>query len=283
MNYGCPIQDSFGNGCGCPILTYHHFDPPWAGNFIHNPEGMIALCPEHHLQADAGLWTNKQLVYFKKNPFVNDIIKVKWPWQTETLVMKVGPSLVMGSGSPIRLDGSPIMRFRPHEIEDLGINAILFDAEIRDINRNKWLKIDDGWFDLRLKNTTNLLFTAQTKTILAENSDETFIKMQFKKYSLNDFRNWIESFIDKEDICRSAKKTVEDVGAIDSDGNVPVVIIEGKFKTKKVAVEIKGDKMFFESFLPGLQESFYWHSWIVDDERRAILTLDTGQEFFSLG
>lgn len=44
VNFGCPVRHVDGTGCGSPILTFHHFDPPWATCFAHHPEGMIALC-----------------------------------------------------------------------------------------------------------------------------------------------------------------------------------------------------------------------------------------------
>jgi hypothetical protein len=283
VNYGCPVRYSDGGGCGCPILTFHHFDPPWVGNYVHNPAGMIALCPGHHHQADGGLWTREQLRQFKKNPFVDDVLRIQWPWQTETLVMKVGPSLVMGSGSPIRLDGHPALRFYPHIIEGFGVRTILFDSDIRDANKKRWLRISDGWFDLRLERTTDVIFAPQTKTITAKHDDQTLISLQFRKYRLDDFKNWISSFMTKTETATSEQKTVENVGAVDSDGYVPVVILEVKFRTDKVAVNIKEDRMHFECFLPGIEEAFDWHSWVVDDEHRAILRLKNGPEFFSLG
>ena len=283
VNYGCPVRYKDGSGCGCPVLTFHHFDPPWAGNFTHNPDGMIALCPEHHHQADGGLFTNEQLKQFKKHPYIDDTLKVQWPWQPETLVMKVGPSLIMGSGSPFRLDGLPVFRFYPDTIEDLGIKTISFDSEIKDSAKNRWLNIKDGWFDLRLENTTNVIFTPQTKTFLAKHSDDTFISLQFKKYTLEEFNKWIPTFMTKNETAISAQSSVEKVGAVDSDGKVSVVIFEGSFKTKKVGINVKGNKMHFESFIPGMQESFDFHSWVVNDEHRAIMKMKDGPEFFSLG
>jgi hypothetical protein len=244
---------------------------------------MIALCPEHHHQADGGLWTKVQLKQFKKYPFVDDVIRVQWPWRPEVLIMKVGPSLVMGSGSPIRLDGLPIMRFHPQVIEGLDERTIIFDSDIRDAQMKRWLKISDGWFDLRLENTTDLIFTPQTKTIFAKHNDQTYISMRFKKYRLDVFKKWILSFITKEETAISAQNLVEKIGAIDSDDFVPVVSIEGMFRTNKVAIDIKGNRMHFESFIPGLEEQFDWHSWIVDEQHRAIMKLKDGPEFFSLG
>ena len=282
VNYGCPVRFADGSGCGSPILTFHHFDPPWPQILAHNPMGMVALCPQHHHQADGGLWSKAQLQQLKKFPYVDDTLKVSWPWQPETLVMKVGPSLVIGSGSPIRLDSMPIMRFYPHMVEGLGIQTVVFDSDIRDAQKKRWLRIEDSWFDLRLENTTDVVFTPQTKTFVAKHNDNTFISLQFKKYELREFFKWTQSFITKPEIVSSIPASIEKVRAIDSDGFVPIVVVEGMFKTDKVSVAIKGDKMHFECFLPGLQESFEWHSWVVDDIHRAKL-LANGCEFFSLG
>ena len=47
--------------CGSPYLTWHHFNPPWSERHHHDPDGMIALCLQHHEQADAGTFTVEQL------------------------------------------------------------------------------------------------------------------------------------------------------------------------------------------------------------------------------
>ena len=108
VNFGCPVRNADGTGCGSPVLVYHHFNPPWEGHYVHNPEGMIALCPEHHHLADGGHFSNRQLETYKRSPYIDDILKVPWRFSSETLVMKVGRSLVVGSGSPIRLNGRPV-------------------------------------------------------------------------------------------------------------------------------------------------------------------------------
>jgi len=173
---------------------------------------MIALCPHHHNQADGGLWSNQQLRQMKKSPFVDDALRVQWPWQPETLVIKVGPSLVMGSGSPFRLDGLPVLYFYPENIDDLGIRTVTFDSDIRDSNKRRWLRIENSFFDLRLQNTTDVVFSAQTKTFTAQHDDNTYISLQYKKYSLQKFREWIPSFITKQETAISAQKSVETVG-----------------------------------------------------------------------
>ncbi|UJR81507.1 HNH endonuclease signature motif containing protein [Sandaracinus amylolyticus] len=72
VNYGCPVP-----GCGNPLLTFHHFDPPFHEGRSHNPEGMIALCRVHHDAADPkgndrGLYSTERLRAFKRAPYVTE-------------------------------------------------------------------------------------------------------------------------------------------------------------------------------------------------------------------
>ena len=62
VRYCCPVKD-----CGNPYLTFHHFDPPWHTENHHNPDGMIALCLDHHKRPDAGAFTIDQLRELKKS------------------------------------------------------------------------------------------------------------------------------------------------------------------------------------------------------------------------
>jgi hypothetical protein len=84
VGYGCPVQ-----GCGCPYLTYHHFDPPWAKQPHHNSSGMIAMCRLHHDQADAGAFTKEELREMKQRPNLG-VRKGTFNWRRKRLVFKLG-------------------------------------------------------------------------------------------------------------------------------------------------------------------------------------------------
>src|SRR5580693_411457 len=47
VGFVCPVP-----GCTNPYLTRHHFDPIWRVREHHEPGGLIALCRDHHSQAD---------------------------------------------------------------------------------------------------------------------------------------------------------------------------------------------------------------------------------------
>lgn len=86
LGFGCPVP-----GCGSPFLEWHHFDPPWHLENHHNPEGMIALCHEHHIQADYGAFTSEQLHAFKKGSKKEyQQVKAKFNWLRNTLLAVVG-------------------------------------------------------------------------------------------------------------------------------------------------------------------------------------------------
>lgn len=282
VNFGCPVRFTDDSGCGSPVLVYHHFDPPWAGHKQHSLEGMIALCPLHHAQADGGAWTIAQLREMKRHPYVDDRLKVQWPYQTETLVIKVGRSLVVGSGSPIRLNGRPVLDFRPTTIQDLGIKTITFDADIRDRHGAPWLRISDSWFDLSLERTTDVQFAPHMSKVVARHDDRTAIRLRFRRYALKDVKALLGKFIDNHNDAASACATIERAGAVDSDGLVPMMTLMGSFRTPEVEVTVTGHTMRFTSSLPGLQETFDWHGWVVDAKRRVVLKYE-GREFFSLG
>lgn len=301
VNFGCPVKWTDGGGCGCPVLTFHHFDPPWAGNYVHNPEGMIALCRTHHDQADGGLWTGQQLREMKRNPFIDDSIKVRWPWNPETLVLKVGPCFVVRSGSALVLNGRSIFRFRPEPINQLGTNAIVFDSEIGNLNGQTWLSIEDNFLDVDTGNFSDLYFTAQTTKFVAKNQNKSMaLSLQFKKQPAEEIEDWLLRFMrpgekakklgkSKFDMARETKKAIIDSGSVDSDGTVPFMEVKGTFQSQEAKIHItdKFLKMDISSAILGKKETVNFHTWIVSEENHMSMRYDSsrhgGREWFRMG
>jgi len=283
VNFGCPVRFLDGSGCGCPILTYHHFDPPWAEYHHHDPEGMIALCPQHHHQADAGLWSKAQLKLMKRMPFVDSQLNVRWPWQTECMLLKVGPSFVLESGCAIRLDGAPVARFTPEKIPALGTKVALLDSTVRDTRGRHWLNIRNGWINLSLETTRDAYFTAQTKTFSVRNTDGTFLSLRFRNPTAEAFRKWVPSFWKHKDGCGTIFDTLESRGAIDSDGRIPYAEFEGHFVTDQVVVDVKKHDLLVQLSNLGDEGRINAPSNLVDYENRIVLKSDRENEFFSLG
>lgn len=85
VGFGCPAPD-----CGNPYLEWHHFDPPWSAAPHHNPDGMVALCAEHHKKADYGSYTNEQLLKFKQTKTDSALVRGQFDWRRNKLLAVVG-------------------------------------------------------------------------------------------------------------------------------------------------------------------------------------------------
>lgn len=86
VGFGCPVPE-----CGNPYLYWHHFDPPWREEEHHDPNGMIALCAEHHAKADAGAFSKEQLRGLKAEGSQRaEEIKGKFDWMRRDLLAVVG-------------------------------------------------------------------------------------------------------------------------------------------------------------------------------------------------
>ena len=88
VGFGCPLPY-----CRLPFLSFHHFDPPWHKEHHHRPEGMIALCVQHHEMADRGALDKARLhasrnritpsAMLKRNSSGQEASNKAWRGQTE--------------------------------------------------------------------------------------------------------------------------------------------------------------------------------------------------------
>jgi hypothetical protein len=106
VGFGCPVPD-----CGNPYLTWHHFDPPYAVEEHHRPEGMISLCREHHDKADAGAYTTEQLRSFKTNRVNSEKVRGSFDWLRNRLVARVGGTFFYDVDTLIRIDEIDVISF----------------------------------------------------------------------------------------------------------------------------------------------------------------------------
>lgn len=285
VRFGCPVRNPDGTGCGSPILTFHHFDPPWAGHYEHNVDGMIALCPEHHNQADGGRWTRSQLREMKANPFIDDRLKVQWPWTPENIVLKFGGNLVVGGGSPLRLRGRPVFRFNPVNIPGLDISQVSFGSHIRNRSNVPWLSIDDNVFEIDLIDTTDLVFTPQTKMIRASCSDGTELSLRYKRLDRSDYAVEYNRLVSKKLPEEQVFKDLEKQNSVDSDGMVNLVELAGYFCTPDIEIRCRNDNLVVKSLVPGLEEEFPISGYVVNEVNHArfLLQNERNREFLRLG
>ena len=100
--FGCPI-------CRNPFLEFHHFDPPWRVRHHFDPQGVIALCRDHHAQAEGGHFTKKKLRELKASSYSVSDIKERFPWARTDYLVRIGGSFTRGCRAEISVDKEPVV------------------------------------------------------------------------------------------------------------------------------------------------------------------------------
>lgn len=146
VGFGCPVP-----GCGNPYLEWHHFDPPWNEEQHHRPEGMIALCIEHHKKADGGAYTREQLRGMKLNQTQANVVRGQFDWLRNELLAVVGGNIYHETFRILTIDGRDVVWLRRDEDGYLRLNVHMLSLLPREraiIEDNVWTNIGDP-VDLR--------------------------------------------------------------------------------------------------------------------------------------
>lgn len=107
VGFVCPVED-----CDSPYLEWHHFDPQWRERHHHEVSGMIALCREHHIQADGGAFTREQLHRYKRTgKEKSKRLAGQFAWRREEFLAVAGGNYYYKQTVLIRLGNEPLIWF----------------------------------------------------------------------------------------------------------------------------------------------------------------------------
>jgi hypothetical protein len=123
-------------------LLWHHFDPPWRDRQHHEPEGMIALCSEHHDQADAGAFTTAQLKALKASRMMARGVEGRFNWMRNKLLAVVGGNFFYETPVIFQFRGEPAIWFNRDDEGNflLNVRMLTVSGEPRmRIEDNFWL------------------------------------------------------------------------------------------------------------------------------------------------
>ncbi|HEX8564249.1 MAG TPA: hypothetical protein VF648_01180 [Pyrinomonadaceae bacterium] len=166
---GCPVP-----GCGSPYLEWHHFDPPWRVREHFEPEGMIALCSEHHPIADGGAWTKEQLHEFKRNGAKNiSEVKGRFSWLRNKLLVVAGNGFYYETLTILEIGGQPIIWLRRDENGYLLLNIRMLTTS----GEPRLVLEDNGWVEKG--NPQEFECQPSGKLIRAKYSNGDKIKVEF--------------------------------------------------------------------------------------------------------
>jgi hypothetical protein len=145
--FGCVI-------CGCAIIEYHHFDPPFTDAVSHNPLGITLLCGTCHKRVESGIIDQRTLSAANTLPWC-----IKSGHSKDLLFLGSG-DIPVSFGS-VKVHASTILMYddkvviglsKPECIDaPLQLNAIFTDDnenEILRIVNNEW-QVGINRYDIR--------------------------------------------------------------------------------------------------------------------------------------
>jgi hypothetical protein len=147
VGFGCPVED-----CGSPYLTWHHFDPPWNERQHHDPCGMVALCRDHHPEADSGAFTPKQLREFKQaRRDRTRPVGARINWMRQQLVAVIGGNFYVDVPVALKVQDMPVVWFGRDEQGNVLVNVqqLTTSGEPRMVMvENFWIKEGSAEHDI---------------------------------------------------------------------------------------------------------------------------------------
>jgi len=139
VRFGCPVS-----GCANPYLEYHHFNPPWREEQHHNPEGMVALCAEHHRKADAGAFTVEQLKALKRPSGAR--VGGKFDWLRNDILAVVGGNFYYETPVIFEFQGEKAIWFERDSENNMLLNIRMVTASGKprlSLRNNDWIVLGD--------------------------------------------------------------------------------------------------------------------------------------------
>jgi len=248
VNFGCPVA-----GCGCPFLTWHHFDPPWCVRKHHEPDGMVALCASHASFADGGHWSNAQLRALKNDPFVKSRLSAVWPWDPEEILFVLGGSVFVGPRAVLALRGRPLLEAKRAEVESTAKHQIVFDAHVTKPDGEPFLEMEDNHLlidvaDVRVRATT------RAKQFEVQHETGVRVGLRFHRYTSEKLAEHLRYVLENVDMVEAAMASAA-ASATDSDGLIPVVSINGKILTHDWDLTFEKRKTRMKALFYGAQKA----------------------------
>lgn len=126
VNFGCAI-------CGAPLVEYHHIIP-YSEVEQHDPDHMVALCPNHHQLSDDKAISRSELYDAKEDPANDEVVDYDFYFDPHSPVIPLGSNAVeIGSFG----------RYRVLQVEDEPIISVNYTDGRIEFDVNFYNKYDD--------------------------------------------------------------------------------------------------------------------------------------------
>src|SRR5208337_140872 len=191
VGFGCPV-------CRSPFLTWHHFDPPEHVEKHWRPEGMIALCLEHHPNADpegfgGNAYSPDELREMKKKDYSPEDVRGNFiSWQKKNVLVRMGSCYATSPATVLSVNGIPQISLRRNEV---GLLALSF--QLRNENDAVLVEMVDNWFTAYPPNVHDMTVTPKTRDVKVWlDKEDVGLKLSFSRISMGQLTDML--IIDNE-------------------------------------------------------------------------------------
>jgi hypothetical protein len=121
---------------------WHHFDPPWRERQHHDPAGMVALCRDHHPEADVGAFSRSQLRAFKTAARDGTTrLGAQFNWMRQSIVAVVGGNFFVGCSIAVQVQDHPVVWFNRDQAGNVLVNV----QQLSTAAEPRMLMVDNFW------------------------------------------------------------------------------------------------------------------------------------------
>ncbi len=219
VGFGCPVK-----GCGNPYLEYHHFDPPVNVRPHNEPQGMIALCAQHHKKADGGVYTVEQLHDLKSDKANAKLVKGNLDWLRRDLLAVVGGVFYYETPRIIVIDGHELISLK-RDSEGylrLSINMLSLNAEERLVVK------DNSWENIG--NPIDLRCPPQGKELEVKYANGDYLYLKFFELKSSD---------------EATKRFKNDIFKSNESVNFPITVVEVNMNIGGTKIQLSPESTTF--------------------------------------
>jgi trigger factor len=175
--------------CGAPIIDYHHIIP-YGEKEHHEPEHMVALCPNHHRPADDGAIPRTELYEAKNNPANSKEVDYIFHYDAKSPVIELGSCSMAfgrtGKCTLLKIENTEIISAE-YDGKILQLNISFYDKSgnlIAEISDNEWWADVREIWDMKYKSKWFKLWNGDEEVGLKVEYDEdsNHIKLKGKFY-----------------------------------------------------------------------------------------------------
>ncbi|MGD7043906.1 HNH endonuclease signature motif containing protein [Jeotgalibacillus proteolyticus] len=243
VGFGCPVE-----GCRVPFLEYHHFDPPYREGKMHNQDGMIALCPTHHRQADQQTWSVQDL-HDMKNIKVREPAKGKLEWSIAEAFLVTGSNYFLGSSFNLRINNIELFSLQQDHKGRLSINALLWNE-----NREVVAEIKNNDMLINHMRLEDVDCMSSGKEILFKTANRSnFIQVRFERKSIVDVIKDIKATMDPL-VKNTLTKLIEEK---EKNGMINLIKFNAKIKNNEFIFDARDENITFDFRKVGLGKGEY--------------------------